>query len=329
MLVPGFIDVQVNGIDDIDVAHATGSDWDRLSDLLLDQGVTSWCPTLVTNALDRFAEPLERMRAAQQRGAMSAHARVIGAHLEGPFLGGAPGAHPRHLLAPIDLAWLGSLPEIVRLITLAPELDDATEAIRQLTERGIVVSIGHSTPSISAVEAAIHAGATMATHLFNGMSGVHHRDPGLASVALVDDRLAVGLIADLVHVDQLAIQLAFRAKPEGGIVLVTDAVGWRIGTVGEVGMQRRDGAARLPDGTLAGSIVTMDHMVRNLVDICGISLDAAIRSASTNPARVIGCPDRGVIEVGRRADLVALDDTLRIAGVWLDGHQVRNGSSHR
>jgi N-acetylglucosamine-6-phosphate deacetylase len=325
-LVPGFVDVQVNGIDDTDVFRAVGDDWDRLSDLLLDQGVTSWCPTLVSNTLDRYAAPLERMAAARSRAAHGGQANIIGAHLEGPFLGGAPGAHPRHLLAAVDLDWLGRLPEVVRLVTLAPELDHAVDAVRLLRDRGCVVALGHSTPSLEHIALAVDAGASMATHLFNGMSGVHHRQPGLAAAALVDDRLSAGIIGDLIHVHPLALQLAFRAKPAGSIVLVTDSVAWRSGGVGEIVLERRDGAARLPDGTLAGSVATMDQMIRNLVDACAIPLEHALAAASTNPARLMGCVDRDVIAIGRRADLVALDPTMHIAGVWVGGACVRTSA---
>ena len=319
-LVPGFIDAQVNGIDDVDVFSAAGADWDRLGGLLLDQGVTSWCPTMVTNRLDRFEAPLARIAEATRRSDLPS---IIGAHLEGPFLGGAPGAHPRELVAPIDLHWLGALPPIVHLVTIAAEIPGAADAARLLAERDVVVSIGHSTPSGDDIEAMVDAGATMVTHLFNGMSGVHHRSPGLASYALVDDRLTVGLIADLVHVHPTALSLAFRAKPADRIVLVTDAVAWRRGAVGRIVMSLQDGAPRLADGTLAGSAVTMDQAVRNLVHECGLPLAAVIRAASTNPARLLGCTDRGVIAAGRRADLVALDADLRVAAVWLAGEQVR------
>ena len=318
-LVPGFIDVQVNGIDDIDVARATEDDWPRLAALLLDQGVTSWCPTLITAPLDRYAIPLLRIAEAQRGPGPS----IIGAHLEGPFLGGAPGAHPRDLLAEIDPDWLSNLPQIVRLVTLAPELAHAKEAIETLVTRGIVVSLGHSTPSLVQVAAAVQAGATMATHLFNGMSGVHHREPGLAAAALADDRLFVGLIADLIHVHPLALELAFRIKPHDRTVLVTDAVAWRAGTAGAVGLSMRGGAPRLADGTLAGSALTMDAAIRNVVDHCGVSLEQAVRSASTNPAALMGCTDRGTIAVGQRADLVALDSKLHVAGVWLGGARAR------
>jgi N-acetylglucosamine-6-phosphate deacetylase len=321
VLAPGFVDLQVNGVDDVDVASATGADWDRLDEALLDHGVTTWCPTLVTAPRHHYDAALARIAAAAARPG-TARPAIAGAHLEGPFLGGAPGAHPRHLLAPIDLDWLGALPAIVRLVTLAPELPLAASATRLLTERGVIVSLGHSTPQPEHVEACVAAGATMATHLFNAMSGVHHRDPGLAAMVLADERLVAGLIADGVHVDPLVIRLAFRAKP-GRVALVSDAVAWRAGRLGELGIDVRDGAPRLPDGTLAGSALTMDQAVRTCVQRAGVALADALAAASTVPAAVAGLADRGVIEPGRRADLVALTPDLAIAGVWVTGRQVR------
>lgn len=320
-LVPGFVDLQVNGIDDVDVATATGADWDRLDELLLDQGVTTWCPTLVSAPLDRYAAPLARLAVAAARPALDRPA-IAGAHLEGPFLGGAPGAHPRHLLAPVDLDWLGALPDVVRIVTLAPELPGAADATRLLTGRGVTVALGHSTPRPDEVEACIAAGASMVTHLFNAMSGVHHRDPGLAALALADERVVAGLIADGVHVDPVVIRLAFRAKP-GRVALVTDAAAWRAGRVGGRGVSLRDGAPRLPDGTLAGSALTMDAAVRTCVHRAGLAAHEALAAASTVPAALLGLDDRGAIEPGRRGDLVALSPELAITGVWVGGRQVR------
>src|SRR4051794_19889196 len=188
-LVPGFIDLQVNGVDDIDVASARDGDWDDLDRLLLAQGVTAWCPTLVTAPLDSYDAPLVRIAgaAARPRGARPV---ILGAHLEGPFLGGAPGAHRREHLVPIDLDWLAALPDIVRIVTLAPELPGALDAIELLTARGVVVSLGHSTATFEQATAAIAAGARLTTHLFNGMGALHHREPGLIGAALSDDRVA-------------------------------------------------------------------------------------------------------------------------------------------
>jgi N-acetylgalactosamine-6-phosphate deacetylase len=323
-VAPGFVDIQVNGVDDIDVARADGADWDRLDDLLARQGVTTWCPTLVTAPMHRYPAALERIAAAQARG--GDRPDIAGVHLEGPFLGGAPGAHPPDLLRPLDLTWLADLPDHVALVTLAPELDRAAEAIALLAERGVLVSLGHSTPTRAQFDAAVDAGARMVTHLFNGMSGLHHRSPGLAAFALVDERVSAGLIADGVHVDPTMMRLAWQARPDG-IVLVTDAVAWRAGTAGSIGIEVRDGAPRLADGTLAGSAVTMIEAVRRSVAECGATLEQALAAASSRPAHLLGLHDRGTIAPGRRADLVALDASLEVTGTWVLGRQILDGTA--
>jgi N-acetylglucosamine-6-phosphate deacetylase len=316
-LVPGFVDVQVNGIDDVDVAHAGGADWDRLDALLLAQGVTTWCPTLVTNRLERYAAPLARIAEAMHRPP-ARRPTIAGAHLEGPFLGGAPGAHPPALIVPIDLDWLATLPSCIALVTIGAEQVDAVEATRRLVAEGRLVSIGHTTADEAQYDAVVAAGARLTTHLFNGMSGVHHRSPGVALFAMTNPDVCASIIADAVHVHPRVVRLAFQALGPHRAVLVTDAVAWRAGSVGSIGMELRDGAPRLPDGTLAGSVVTMDRAIRVCVD-AGVDLADAVTAASTTPARLLGLDDRGCIEVGRRADLVALDGQLRVQQVWIAG----------
>ncbi|MEY2567489.1 MAG: N-acetylgalactosamine-6-phosphate deacetylase [Actinomycetota bacterium] len=319
-LVPGFVDLQVNGIGPVDVAGADGDDWDELDRRLLAQGVTAWCPTLVTAPLESYAAPLQRIAAASERGGL--RPAILGAHLEGPFLGGAPGAHRRHLIRPFDRAWLAALPPIVRLITLAPELDGAVDVIASLRERDITVALGHSTASYEQAEAATAGGATLVTHCFNGMGPLHHREPGLLGAALTDDRLAASVIADLVHAHPAALALAFRAKGAGRIAVVTDAVAWQAPDLIELGVRFDGRAPTLPDGTIAGSAVTMDASIANLVHHAGVSLPDAVRAASTTPADVMGADDRGRIAPACRADLVALDRELRIVGVWIAGEQI-------
>jgi len=304
ILCPGFVDMQVNGIGPIDVATADGSDWDELDTQLLAQGVTTWCPTLVSAPLSRIDAALERMaRAAARDGGRP---RMAGAHLEGPFLGGAPGAHPPELIIPPDLDWLASLPNLVRLVTLAPEAARAREAIELLTARGVLVSLGHSTATYEQAVAAIDAGARLVTHCFNGMGPLHHRAPGLVGAALTDARVAVSLIADLVHVHPAVVNLVFRAQR---VALVTDAVAW----------EGHGDAPRLPDGTLMGSTLTADAAVRNVVHRCHVTLTDAVRAASTTPADLLGLDDCGRIAVGARADLVALTPELTVEQTWVGG----------
>jgi len=317
ILAPGFIDLQVNGHDDVNCASATGDAWERMDALLIAQGVTAWCPTLVTAPLERFAAPLERIAVAAARPPGANRPAILGAHLEGPFLGGAPGAHPPDLLRPLDLDWLAALPPIVRVVTIAPELAGAAAATRLLVQRGVLVSLGHSTATLDEAEACATAGARLVTHLFNGMGPLHHRVAGLAVAALSDTRLTPSLIADAIHVHPAMLGIAARAKGPGGWVLVTDAVAWRDGRIAEGRVELVDGAPRLGDGTLAGSALTMDAAIRRMVVECGIPLEDTIAAASTTPARLMGDAGRGRIAPGARADLVALTAGLEVAEVWI------------
>ncbi len=323
-LVPGLIDLQVNGHDDVDVASARGPDWDRLDSLLLAQGVTAWCPTLVTAPLDAYAGPLARIAGAAARPGM--HPEILGAHLEGPFLGDRPGAHPADLIIGVDRNWLDHLPSNVALITAAAECVDADDLWSWARGRGIVASVGHSAADAALTVRAFDAGALMVTHLFNAMSGLDHRSPGVAAAALLDDRVTAGLIADGVHVHPDLIRLAFRAKGAGGIALVTDAVAWRSGRVGRISLTHDGTAPRLADGTLAGSSLTLDRAVANVVAWGATDLVGAIHAASTTPAALIGRPDLGQIAAGARADLAALGPDGTCTATWLAGKPVRSTS---
>lgn len=319
-LVPGFVDLQVNGIDTVDVATAEGSDWETLDRRLVEQGVTAWCPTLVSAPLGRYAAPLERIARASCR-VVAPRPHIVGAHLEGPFLGGAPGAHsPAHVVE-IDLGWLADLPTHVAVVTLAPEQPAAAEATRLLAARGVLVAIGHSTATAAAFHEVVDAGARLVTHLFNGMSGLHHRAPGVAAFALAPDPGSrapyASLIADGVHVDQRMLRLAFGVLGERA-VLVSDAVAWQAGSLGSLGIELRDRAPRLPDGTLAGSAITLDAAVRTCVS-AGIPLEQACRAASAAPAHLLGLTPRRGVHPGATADLVSLDDRLTVTETWIDG----------
>lgn len=325
VLAPGFVDLQVNGIADVDFVTADPDGWRRAGRLLLAHGVTAYCPTIVTAPLGTYGPALERVAAARADAGERSLPAIVGAHLEGPFLGGAPGAHPRELLRDAQPEWLSALldshRDVVRMVTLAPEADRTLAATRLLSSRGVTVSLGHSTATYEESAAAARAGARVVTHLFNGMPPLHHRDPGLVGAALDIDDLTPTLIADLVHVHPVALRLAISRKRN--VALVTDAVAINAGSVGGIALSESDGAARLADGTLAGSVLTMDAAVRNLVTI-GVPLVRAIEMASCIPARVLGLGDFGAGGVGGRADLVALEpSTLAVLAAWIDGVQVR------
>lgn len=320
LLAPGFVDLQVNGMDDVDVAVAAGADWDRLGALLAPTGVTAWLPTLVSRPLDRYEAPIGRIAEATRTERRPV---VLGAHLEGPFLGTRHGAHDPRAVLPLDPGWLAGLPPTVRLVTLGPEQAGAADAIRDLARRGVVVSLGHSGADVATTTAAVDAGARMVTHLFNAMAPVHQREPGIAGAALADDRVVAGLVVDLVHVHPALVRTAFRAKGAHRIALVTDAVAWRAGHLAAREVRLADGAPRLADGTIAGSALTMDAAVRNAVQAAGVPLADALRAASTTPAELLDDPTRGRIAVGARADLVLLDvERLEVRRTLVAGEPV-------
>lgn len=319
VVAPGLIDWQVNGIDDLDVwTIARNGDqyaWSRLADRQLRMGVTTWLPTLVSAPLPSYASALGHLAPWLS----DSNGRIPGVHLEGPFLGAAPGAHRREAIVPVDLDWIASLPAIVRVITLAAENPGAADAVTELMKKsGMRVSIGHSRPRRSEFEAMLARGASSVTHLFNGMSGLGHRDPGLAAWAMLDDRVWCGLIADGVHVAPEMIALAFRLAADR-ITLVSDSVAWQASGLGATVI---DGAPRLPDGTLAGSAITMGQSIEMCV-AAGVPWFDALRAASCNVADYLGLDDRGHVQPGRRADLVAFDDNRRLTAVWTAGEQVR------
>jgi N-acetylglucosamine-6-phosphate deacetylase len=318
VLAPAFVDLQLNGVDDVDLALADAPGWERAGRSLAQHGVTAYLATFVSAPLDAYETPLRRLRAARVEPEPGV-AAPLGAHLEGPFLGRAPGAHRVDLLRPADVAWLGAIldahPGQVRMVTLAPEADPGLAAVSWLANRGVLVALGHSQASDADARAAAAAGARVVTHVFNGMGPLHHRAPGLVGAALDDERLTPTLIADLVHVHPTVVRIVLAAKVD--VALVSDAV-----AVGGA-VQRTDGAARLADGRLAGATALLDAAVTNLVRL-GVPLERAVRAASTVPAGLLDLSDRGRLAVGARGDVVALDpDSGALRAAWVGGAPVR------
>jgi N-acetylglucosamine-6-phosphate deacetylase len=256
----------------------------------------------------------------------------LGLHLEGPALAPAhAGAHaPAHLRAPspeLVAGWTRAAG--VRLVTLAPELPGALDVVRGLVAAGVVVAVGHTGADTATAEAAVDAGATVATHLFNAMRGLDHRDPGVVGVALTDARVVVGLIVDGLHVHPRVVDLAWRAKGPGGLALVTDATAalgapHGAGRLGDVDIVLGVDGVRDAGGRLAGSALRMDAAVRALRAATGCSAADAVAAASVVPARVLGEHDRGRVAPGARADLVVLDDGLHVVATVVGGRVVHD-----
>jgi N-acetylglucosamine-6-phosphate deacetylase len=327
MLVPGFVDLQVNGYYGVEFQAVDPAGWAAVAARLPETGTTAFLPTLITAPVAELTGALRSAAAIVPR--LTAGARVLGVHLEGPFLAPARrGAHnPAWLVPPRPQAVGGLLAAgagVLRLLTLAPETDGALAAVARLVAAGVVVSAGHSDAMAAQVAAAADAGARMVTHLFNAQRPLHHREPGVVGQALTDPRLTSGLIADLVHVSAPACRIAFAAAP-GRICLVTDAAacaGLPPGDylLGGEPIRLPPGAAApvRPDGTLAGSVLRMDQAVANMVG-AGVGLAEVVAAASRVPADVIGRPDLGRLAPGGQADLVWLGDDLVTRGTWIAG----------
>lgn len=334
ILAPGLIDAQINGAYGADFAAATDQDWDRIVVGLAATGVTAIAPTFITAPIEDLTAQLrefgrQRVRLADRPGAT----RLLGAHVEGPFISAAcKGAHREsYLVDPTPErveALLAAGGEDLGYVTLAPERSGAIEAIERLVAAGVRVSIGHSDADDRTATRAVEAGATLVTHLYNAQRPLRHRDGGVVGVALTDDRLTPGLIADLHHVDPIALRIAFAAAGSR-IMLVTDDLstfGMPSGryTLGGEPVILADGEpARRDDGTIAGAAVRLDACIANVVHHAGVDPATAVRAASTVPAFALGAPELGTLAVGTPADLVVLDPrTYAVQHTWVAGQRV-------
>ena len=328
LLAPGFIDLQVNGGFGLDFTADPATIWD-VAAALPRFGVTAFLPTIITSPLS-VSQAAQRVLAggppADWRGA-----RPLGLHLEGPFLNpGKKGAHnPAYLRHPSAAGINGwSPPTGVRLVTLAPELPWARQAIAELARRGVVVSAGHSLATFDEATAGFDSGARYATHLFNAMPTLHHREPGLIAAALADPRVTVGLVADGLHVHPALVGLLWRWLGPQRLNLVTDAMaalGLGPGDylLGDYRVTVEGGAARLADGTLAGCVLSLDAMLRAFLSFSGATAAEALPTITTTPARRLGLADRlGRIAPGYDADLVLLSPDLRVVETFVGGESV-------
>jgi N-acetylglucosamine-6-phosphate deacetylase len=328
-LVPGFIDLQVNGGFGMDIAIAPETIW-RVGEYLTRFGVTSFLPTIISSPSGTIHHAQELLHHGPPPGYSGA--RVIGLHLEGPYLNPEKcGAH--------DAAYL-TLPEAgiyeqwspsshVRLVTLAPELPGAIPAIRTLVQNGVLVGAGHSQADYAQAMAGFEAGIHYGTHLFNAMPAFNHRQPGLVGAILGDDRLTAGLILDGIHIHPNMVQFAWKILGPHRTSLVTDAVAALGMPPGEYRLGHRtafaDGSSvKLSDGHLAGSLLSLDQALRNLLRFTGCSLSEALATVTHVPANLLHLESSlGSLAIGSKADLVLLTPDAHIARVWINGKQVR------
>jgi len=331
MLLPGFVDLQVNGYFGEEFLTSGADGWARVATRLPQTGTTAFLPTFVTAPPGALTAGLRAASALIPE--LPAGARVLGVHVEGPFISPAwKGAHNEAWITEPTAGAVAELLEagrgVLRLVTLAPERPGGMAAVSALAEADVLVSVGHSDATARQVAEAAGRGARMVTHLFNAQRPMHHREPGVVGQALTDERLTSGLIADMHHVSPQVCVLAFRAAP-GRICAVTDAAacagmppgGYRLG--GEpIELPPGDGEPPVrADGTLAGSGLRMDAAVGNLVT-AGVGLAEAVLAATRVPADLIGRPDLGRIAPGAAADLAWLGDDMRTRATWIGGELV-------
>ena len=333
ILAPGLIDVHVHGMMGIDTNQASVEDFRRLSAEAVKHGVTSLVPTTVACSAAELSTVLQNLHDVQERGLPGA--RLLGAHLESNFIspqykGAQP---PQHIISPNDAnAWairklIDDYADEICIITVAPEVPGVMEIIPWLVERKIVVSLGHSAATYEEAMAAIDAGATQVTHLFNAMSPLHHRNPGLIGAALERDEVFTEIVCDGVHVHPSVLTTVFRAKSADRVMCVSDGLqgaGMQEGEfyLGGQHVTVRDGVAWLDSGTIAGSITTMSGIVRLLVEGHGWDLHEALLMTSTTQATSLGFTTLGHIAPQAHADLVVFDQELQVAMTFVGGKMV-------
>jgi N-acetylglucosamine-6-phosphate deacetylase len=325
ILAPGFLDIHMHGGAGLDVMRASPEELPRLHKFLATHGVTGYFPTTVAAPLDQTCAALERLADAIESAANDSpaidnngnapQARPLGIHLEGPFLSHKRrGVHPpEYLVEPtleiFDRVWQAARGH-VRMMTIAPELPGALAVIAEAARRKVCVSIGHSDAALESAHAAVQAGARHATHTFNAMRPLDHREPGILGEVLTNARLTADIIADGIHVAPEVVKLFLQAKGVGGAVLITDAIsatGMPDGLyqLGPIQVEVKGGKCTF-EGKLAGSVLTMDRAVRNATEFSGWSLQNAVRAATLNPAGAAGLARHGTLSAGAEANIVVL-----------------------
>jgi N-acetylglucosamine-6-phosphate deacetylase len=332
-VAPGLIDVHVHGGADHDTMDATPQALHGMARFFARHGVTGYLATTVSAPAEDIRLAIENVRTAAQPEDGAQH---LGVHIEGPYLDvDFRGAQPAGRLRPPDAeeyeAWLTS--GVVRLITLAPELDGALALVERSAEAGVETAVGHSAASYEQVLAAADRGLRQACHAFNGMPPLHHRTPGVLGAVLGDDRIYAQVIADGTHVHPAVVRLLVRAKGTGRVILITDSM--RAAGLADGGYELagrpilvRDGVARTLEGGLAGSTITLDAALRNVLSFAGLSLSEGLRMATATPAEAMGWAGRkGALALGADADVILLDESLDVRLTMVAGRVVYRSES--
>ncbi|MFJ8256427.1 N-acetylglucosamine-6-phosphate deacetylase [Peribacillus asahii] len=329
-VIPGMIDVHIHGANGADTMDATYDSLKRIANVLPREGVTSFLATTMTQERDKIENALRNAAQYIQNQQPDGHAELLGVHLEGPFISEKrSGAQPVECILKPDLQmflrWQEIALESIKMVTIAPELEGSLELINYLSKHGVIASIGHTDATYEEVLQGIQAGASHATHLFNGMRGLHHREPGVVGAILLHDEVSAELIADGIHVRPELVKLTYLQKGREKVMLITDAM--RAKCLGDglydLGGQKvtvQTGRATLYDGTLAGSVLKMTDAARNTMKFTGCSIQDILYMTSVNPAKQLNIFDRkGSLSLGKDADVVVLDEQLEIVMAFCRG----------
>lgn len=331
-LAPGFIDMHIHGISGFDAMDKNYNSINSMSKSLLKHGVTSFVPTTMTVDIDSIKNSVENISKAMIKGVEGAN--IAGIHIEGPFISSEMvGAQdPKYVRKPSkkDFEYIvGPYSNNIKTVTIAPEVDGAVEFIKYIASLGINASCGHTNGKYDDLVCGIKAGISHATHLYNAMRGFHHREPGIVG-GIFDTGITTEIIADGIHSHFAAVRCAYRLKGPDKLALITDAMmacDMKDGnyTLGGQKVYVKDGAARIAGGQLAGSTLTLDKAVKNVINNCAVNITDAVKMASSTPARILKIDnEKGYIKVGYDADIVIFDDNINIIKTFVSGIEKYN-----
>lgn len=327
-IIPGLIDIHIHGAKGYDTMDSSYEALNEISKYLSQNGVTGFLPTTVTADWQRIKEAAKNIYKTKEKGVDGAS--IVGSYIEGPFITEKnKGAHPAKFIRRIDSKEIDDLiyeaKGSIKVITIAPEKEDALELIKSLNSRGIKVSIGHTNATFDETKWAVQNGANIAVHAFNGMRGLHHREPGVVGAVLTIDEIYAELIADFIHVHPEVIKILVKCKGSDKIALISDCM--RAGglddgeyKLGELEVIVKDSVPRLPSGELAGSTFKIINGIKNMIEKVGVAPLDAVHMASFVPAKILGIDDEyGSIIKGKKANLTIIDDNYNIIMTIIDG----------
>ena len=332
IVLPGFIDQHIHGAGGSDGMDGSVEDIAVIAKTVAAEGTTSFLVTTMTQSVENITKALTAVKDYRENNSQEG-ARVVGVHLEGPFIAAThKGAQPLEYVKTPDIAtfdaYNAASGNCIRIVTLAPEVEGATEFMQHLTELGVVSSIGHTAAKFADIEKAVSLGASNVTHTYNAQTGLHHREIGTVGSAMLLDELNCELIADTIHVSVPAMRLLVKNKPLDRLTLITDAMRAKgipdgISELGGQTVYVKNGEARLEDGTLAGSVLRMNRAIQNMVEKVGVSFTQAVDYATINPAKMLKIDgETGSIKVGKRADFTVLNEQYDVILTIRDGEVI-------